>query len=165
MNWNYWLPWRDYPQNDSEDLIYEDEVIRRCDHDFNQTTTLQSSFNFREATIEEGFIVVPQYELVEEFCEKCGEPGIAGEPSKSYRSDGHIFCNGKWRRVARRLAFKPTFEIDPNLTVSDAIAEPVEAPADYKVDGEGDVTKVDNDDGSGRVLVNQSEEASYGVTD
>jgi hypothetical protein len=27
MNWNYWLPWREYPQKDSEDSTRDSEVI------------------------------------------------------------------------------------------------------------------------------------------
>jgi hypothetical protein len=164
MNWNYWLPWRDYPQDDTEDSSYEDEVIERCDHDFEQTAELLPNLAFGEATIEEGHIVVPQYEKVEEFCVKCGEPGLDGE-ANPYADDYVGYFSGTWTRVGRRLAFKPTFEIDPDLSVSDAMMEPVEQPADYVVDEDGTVEKVEDEEGAGRVIVNQSDEAAFGVTD
>jgi len=151
VNWNYWLPWRDYPDVQVEDSSYEDEVIERCDHDFEQTTELLEP-DMAQATIEDGFLVVPQMELVEEFCVKCGEPGLDGE-AHPYEGRDYAYLapyDGKWTRVAHRLAFRPDFEIDPGLSVSDALTEPEE-----------------QDDGNGRVLVNQSDESDepFGVTD
>jgi len=145
MNWNYWLPWRDYPQDGNEDLSYEEEVIERCDHDFEQTTE-QLGPDFVSSTIEDGYLVVPVKEVVKEFCEKCGEPGYKGE-TDDYITDTHY--TGKWSRVSHHLVFKPEFRKEPDLSVSAALTEPEECG------------------GENRVLVNQSDMtgALFTVTD
>lgn len=164
MNWNYWLPWREYPQDDTEDSTYEDEVIERCDHDFKQTTETLGP-DFRNITIEDGYLVVPVNELVEEFCTKCGEPGLDGE-ADPYDLPGNAYSaaySGEWTRVGHHLVFEPAFEMDPDLNVSDALTEPVGADADFEVGEDGETAKVSGEDDN-RVIVNTSEE-TYGVTD
>ena len=172
MNWNYWLPWRDYPQDDNEDLSYEEEVMERCDHDFEQTTARLGP-DLANATIENGYLVVPVNEGVEEFCEKCGEPGYQGEPDR-YKGRAYDVAytgewpyeavyTGEWTRVSHHLVFEPAFEMDPDLSVGDALTEPVEADADFEVDEDGETTTVSRED-EGRVIVNTSEKI-YGVTE
>lgn len=152
MNWNYWLPWRDYPQDDTEDSTYEDEVIERCDHDFEQTTETLGP-DLANATIENGYFVVPVNELVEEFCEKCGEPGYQGEANP---------YDGKWTRVGHHLVFEPAFQMDPDLTVSDALTEPVEADADIVVDKNGKAETVAGED-ENRVIVSENQHGEDGA--
>lgn len=149
MNWNYWLPWRDYPQGGGNDSSYEEEVIDRCDHNFTETTELRSGLDWSEMEMVRDFMVVPQKELVEQFCKKCGEPGFKGKPYP-YENHDYEFAaryNGQFVRTGRKIAFKPDFIISPDASLEDALDDPEE------------------DDEPGRVLVNQSEEAEYGVTD
>lgn len=164
MNWNYWLPWREYPQNGTEDSTYEEQVIERCDHGFKQTTERLGP-DLTDATITHGHLVVPVIEQVEEFCEKCGEPGYKGE-ADHYGARDYVYAapyEGKWTRASHHLVFEPAFEMDPDLTVGDALTEPVEADADFEVAKDGETKKVSGED-DGRVIVNTSEE-TYGVTD
>lgn len=167
MNWNYWLPWRSVEQNDDKDSTYESEVKERCDHDFEQTRDQLLDPNFSEATIDSGLLVVPQYEVVEEFCEKCGEPGYKGE-LHPYESSDYTYLapyNGKWTRVAHRLAFEPAYEVDPDVSLSNALSEPVEADADIVVDEDGEAEVVEDDE-DGRILVSQgNHDADFDVTD
>jgi len=142
MNWNYWLPWRECPQNGTEDSTYEEQVIERCDHDFKQTTKRLGPC-LVNATIENGYLVVPVEERVEEFCEKCGKPG-----DRYKGRDYETAYTGEWTRISYRLVFEPAFKMDPDLSIEDALTEPVGA------DGEDE----------SRVIVNTSEE-TYGVTD
>jgi len=156
MNWN-WLPWRGAEESGTKDSTHEEEVIDRCDHDFEQTTELLPYPRFGEAKMEEGHLVVPHYERVEEFCTKCGEPGLDGEASPygpGYVTN--ITFGGEWIRVAQHLVFKPDFVMDPDLSVSDAFTEEVE------------------EEGENRVIVSREEEeeeaplvphTDFGVTD
>lgn len=158
MNLNYWLPWRS-DSDDSKDSTYEDEVIRRCDHDFEQTVELQPRPIIEEGYIEDGYLVFPQYELVEEFCTKCGEPGLHGEANPygdTYQSV--MGFSGEWTRVARKLVIDPDFVMGPDCSVSDAVAEPVE-------DEETEMVRYVNQneqDETDALLVPDME---YGVTD
>lgn len=142
MNWNYWLPWRSYP-DDGNDSSYEERVKDRCDHDFKQSTELMGYPRFEEAQIEEGYLVIPQYELVDEFCTKCGAAGIDGNPdpyNENYLTVGGEL-SGEWSRIAHKLAFKPDMVLDPGLSVADALTEPEEP-----------------DDGDNRVIINRDQQ-------
>lgn len=149
MNWN-WLPWCGDEQDGTKDSTYEDEVIQRCDHDFEQTTE-QLGPDLVNSTIEDGHLVIPVNEVVEEFCEKCGEPGLDGE-AHPYDSQDYTHLapyDGKWSRVSHDLVFKPEFQKEPELSVSVALTGPEE------------------DGGNGRVLVNRTDtaESPFDVTD
>lgn len=155
MNWDTILPWR---SEDSEDSSYEDEVIDRCDHDFEQTTQPLPRCDLREAKFEDGLLVIPRYEEVEEFCTKCGEPGLDGEvhPYESKDFEYLTPYDGSWVRVAELAVFTPNFVMDPDLSVSDATTEEAE------------------DDGENRVIVSREESeeeapavphTDFGVTD
>lgn len=148
MNWNYWLPWREYPE-DSKDSTYETKVIERCDHDFEQTTEIIGP-DLGKATIEDGYLVVPVKELVQEFCEKCGKPGYQGEANPYEEYDyaySMDFYDGNWSRTSHKLAFEPAFEIEPGRSVADVPEKVGEDSPD-----------------PGRVLVNESDQ-DYDVTD
>jgi hypothetical protein len=162
MNWNYWLPWRDYPRDDTEDSSYEDEVIERCDHnDYEWTPTDRSRkvlatpdtdspgiSQYFCAVIDEGHAVFNVMREEEAYCVDCGKR----------------VCAPTMRRV-KKIALPINYEIDPGLSLSDGIAEPTEQPADFVVDEDGEAEKVENEEGAGRVIVNQSDDAAYGVTD
>lgn len=159
MNWNYWLPWREYPQEDTNDSTLEAEVIDPCDHEFEEEAELLDSLRFGAAKFESGYIVIPRFEVVNEFCKKCGEPALDGEvhPYESHEYEFLTPYDGQYQRIAHKVAIEPDFRVDPDVDLSEAISEPVQADADIVVDEDGEAEVVEEDDGNGRILVNKNE--------
>jgi len=143
MNWDYWLPWRSDEPTIVKDSTVEQRFIQACDHEFEENITPLPGVAFDEAVWENGYIVVPQYELVTENCVKCGTSALYGEAFKYETTNREGY-----RRVTQRLALEPAFELDPDVSIADAVVESDDEP-----------------DGSGRIVVNKSEEAAYGFTD
>jgi hypothetical protein len=128
MNWNYWLPWRDYPQDGGNDSSYEEEVIDRCRH--RKTETRTDETDLTNPTLESGHVLFDVFEIIEYYCEDCGVPlGTSTE------------------RKDERVAVPAEYYVDGDVDLEDALEEPEE------------------DDEPGRVLVSQSDDAAYGLTD
>jgi hypothetical protein len=149
MNWNYWLPWRDYPQDDSKDSTYESEVIKRCDHDWGDwqededgeaRPVLYPQSTFCPApTVENGHLVFAILTEKTKYCKLCGE------------QDGpRLVPDG-------RGAIPLSFRLDEDVSLSEALSEPVEADADFVVREDGETEKVSGED-EGRVLVNRKQQ-------
>jgi hypothetical protein len=151
-----WFSSTDADNNESEDSTYEDEVIERCDHEFETTTELLDTAALAEARLIEGHLVFPQYRLIEEYCENCGEPGYEGEPvsypAYDYTGTGRVHRTGKRTEVAQTVAV-PLKELDPEVDPADALS----ADADYAVDEDGEATVIEGE-GEGRIIVNESEQ-------
>ena len=149
MNWNYWLPWRDYPSLDDEDFCYESRVIEQCDHEFEETTE-RIGANLDQAWVEDGLLLVPVMEKVQQFCRDCGEPGLNGEPFPydSYEYEFVAPYDGEWVRMSHKLVFEADFIADRDVTVSEAL-----------------VTEEDPDEEPGRIIVNSSDDNQFDVAD
>jgi hypothetical protein len=136
MNWNYWLPWREYPQDDGKDSNYEDEVIDRCDHEWggwcesengkrHPVLAPQNRF-YPSPRIEDGYLVFTVVAEKMKYCKFCGEamgPRLVDDGEAAIALD---------------------FVIDSDRSISDALS----------CSDKGD---------SGRILVNESEQEDDGA--
>jgi hypothetical protein len=122
MNWNYWLPWRDYPQDGTKDSTYEREVIERCDHSWGDWTKIEDATSFvAEGYVEWDHLVFDIITDKARFCTECGHRGPV-------------------RRVADgSVALEIDYKIEDGVPLGTALPE-----------------LEDEDNGSGRILVNQS---------
>lgn len=100
---------------------YEEDVQDRCDHTFEESVEDIPYLAWDEAEVDGDHLVVPQYEKVEEYCRDCG----------SHRKEDRDFAGYRYKhgvsyvRVARRYAIPVAYVLDPDVTLSEALAEPV----------------------------------------
>jgi len=147
-------------QNDTKDSTFEDGVNGECDHDFVKETELLPNVQIQNATFESGHLLIPQLEKVTEYCDKCGVAGYMGDTqndNKFMTFAGDSTFTGEYTREARRLAFPVGYFVDSDVSLPEALSEPVEA-------GEAEI--IGDKDGNNRILVSQNEgDTDYEVTD
>jgi len=145
------LPWRSNSTDEQTGDNYEERVKDRCDHDWEESVESEGILNLRDAHLEDGFIVIPVFERVASYCEKCGQQYVE---TKDYVAESHW----GYTRQSGKVAVPVAFQLDADTSLADALYEPVRDEADYAVDQDGEIEAIEGE-GEGRVLVNQSERA------
>lgn len=142
--------------DDGKDSSYEDEVKERCDHEYGDWhdieeaevhPVLQADGWYEPPRLERGHLVFEIIVEKERFCTLCGE------------RDARLIRDG---RAAIPLAFR----LGDDLTMADAVCEPVTESADYAVGEDGTTTVIeDGPDEPGRVIVNRNVDEDIFVDD
>lgn len=147
MNWNYWLPWRDYPKNSNDETKlaeWNEETESKVDEQESckhnrwsdweeikggtERPILDANSNwYSSPTIEDGHLLFPILTEVSRNCLKCGKG------------------SGARLQELGRGAIELDYRLGEGVKLSDALIEPVNEDADY----------VGTEDG--RILVSESE--------
>jgi len=127
--------------SDQTETTYEEKVQQRCRHDWQESVVEEDIVSPADAFYEDGDILIPVFERVKNYCEKCGMSYTDFQLQEYDYTHGMAWKDG-YTRQSGYFAVWVDARLDENRNVIE------QNPGNIIIEGEGE----------GRIIVNESEQ-------